>query len=146
MTDMGDHRRMERWAGDPADITYAVAGRSARLPPGAQHIVTPSGEVMVVLPLAQFQLLSTVAGWRPIATASGQDAAEPAEVNRAIAMGEGPVAAWRKYRGLTQIALAELAGVSRFTVMRIETAGAGSGNRNSRRRITSALDIPLERI
>lgn len=152
MTDMEHHRAIDRWPGDGAELPRAVAGWPGAMAGRVQHIVTQGGEVMVVLPLAHFQFLSAVAdphstmvpfhrGGPPPSSWT-----EPAEITRALAAGESPVAAWRKYRGLTQIALAQLAGISRFTIRRMEEAGTGSGNRNSRRCIASALDIPFDRI
>jgi DNA-binding XRE family transcriptional regulator len=70
----------------------------------------------------------------------------PFEVRLAIEGGESPLAAWRRYRQVSQSALARAAGVSRFTVMRIESAGAGAGNRQSRRLLAAALDIPASAI
>jgi len=152
MTDIDHYCAIGRWPGDAGGLPPAIAGWPGSTAGRVQQIVTQGGEVMVVLPLAHFQFLSAMADPHPTmvpvhrggSTSSG--GMEPAEIARAIATGESPVAAWRKYRGLTQIALARLAGVSRFTVMRIETAGVGSGNRNTRRCIAAALDIPLDRI
>jgi DNA-binding XRE family transcriptional regulator len=115
---------------------------------GVQHIVTPAGDVLVVMSLAQYQRMSAAAGPSLL---SAQAAAAPAnpvpsvpsEVEHAIAEGESPLAAWRKYRDISQSKLAREAGVSRFTVMRMEAGGAGAGNRQSRQLLASALGIPV---
>lgn len=114
---------------------------------GAQTIVSPQGDVLVVMPLADFERLSAAAS-SFLLNDTGSEAAPalPAEVSQAIDGGESPLAAWRRYRRVSQSALARAAGVSRFTVMRIESAGAGAGNRQSRRLLAAALDIPVSAI
>jgi ribosome-binding protein aMBF1 (putative translation factor) len=52
------------------------------------------------------------------------------------------VAAWRRYRGLSQVALAKAAGCSQVWLSRIET-GAGHGTPKMRRALAKALDAPL---
>ncbi len=49
----------------------------------------------------------------------------PASVRRALQDVATSVAAWRKLRGLTQAQLAERAGVSRFTIIRLEKGDSG---------------------
>jgi DNA-binding XRE family transcriptional regulator len=108
--------------------------------------------VLVVMPLAHFERLSAAAGSFMLATVeTSEDIGDrlgdepigpvPFEVRLAIEGGESPLAAWRRYRQVSQSALARAAGVSRFTVMRTEAAGAGAGNRQSRRLLAAALDI-----
>jgi DNA-binding XRE family transcriptional regulator len=130
---------------------------------GVQHIVTPQGDVLVVMPLAQYQRMSAAAGTfvfeggpdgggsdRPAAATaipvpgpSILPAPIPCEVQTAIDEGESPLAAWRRHRDISQSRLARLAGVSRFTIMRMEANGAGAGNRHSRKLLASALGIPV---
>jgi DNA-binding XRE family transcriptional regulator len=116
---------------------------------GVQQIVSPQGDVLVVMPLAHFERLSAAAGsfMLPATTNdAGLSSSVPDEVRDAIDAGESPLTAWRRYRQVSQSALARAAGVSRFTVMRIESAGAGAGNRQSRRLLAAALDIPASAI
>ncbi|PXA84082.1 hypothetical protein DMC47_41350 [Nostoc sp. 3335mG] len=116
---------------------------------GVQQIVTPQGDVLVVMPLAHFERLSAAASsfMLPAATNdAGPVHVIPGEVRDAIDAGDSPLTAWRRYRQVSQSALARAAGVSRFTVMRIESAGAGAGNRQSRRLLAAALDIPASAI
>jgi DNA-binding XRE family transcriptional regulator len=116
---------------------------------GVQQIVSPQGDVLVVMPLAHFERLSAAAGSFMLPTVIDDaelPALVPGEVRDAIDAGESPLAAWRRYRQVSQSALARAAGVSRFTVMRIESAGAGAGNRQSRRLLAAALDIPASAI
>ncbi|MDH7640683.1 helix-turn-helix domain-containing protein [Sphingomonas oryzagri] len=112
---------------------------------GVQQIVTPQGDVLVVMPLAHFERLSAAAGMFIFSDERDAEAV-PAEVRVAIDEGESPLAAWRRYRAISQSALARESGVSRFTIMRIEAAGAGAGNRQSRKLLAAALDIPVSAI
>jgi DNA-binding XRE family transcriptional regulator len=129
----------------PNHPVWVLSGAMDR---GVQHILTPQGDVLVVMPLAHFEQLSAAAGSFMLSDAENAaiEAVIPAEVQCAIEGGESPLAAWRRYRDVSQSALARAAGVSRFTVMRIEAAGAGAGNRQSRRLLAAALDIPLSAI
>jgi hypothetical protein len=115
---------------------------------GVQHLVTPQGDVLVVMPLAQFQRMSAAAGCQiqdqPVHFEPAH--LEPAEVRIAVESGASPLAAWRKFRDVSQTELARQAGVSRFTVMRIEASGAGAGNRQSRKLLAGALGIPVAAI
>jgi DNA-binding XRE family transcriptional regulator len=126
-----------------------------------QHIVTPQGDVLVVMPLAQYQAMSAAAGAPAFpGMALGIDAANgpgadrsdapaisgqvtPMQVRQAIAGGESPLGAWRRYRNISQSKLARAAGVSRFTIIRMEAARAGAGNRQSRELLAAALGIPI---
>ena len=56
--------------------------------------------------------------------------------------GRHPIAAWRRYRGLSQAALARKAGLSQVWISRIERGG-GHGSRATRRKLADALDAPL---
>jgi DNA-binding XRE family transcriptional regulator len=115
---------------------------------GVQQIVTPQGDVLVIMPLAQFEQLSAAA--RPFMLVAqpeqGATLEMPGAVQAALDLGESPLAAWRRYRDISQSELARRSGVSRFTIMRIEAAGIGAGNRQSRSRLANALAIPVSSI
>lgn len=120
---------------------------------GVQQIVTPQGDVLVVMPLAHFERLSAAAvsfmldDDRPQEVVHGEaPRLVPSEVQSAIREGESPLAAWRKYRAVSQVALAKASGVSRYTIMRLEAAGAGAGHRQSRQLLAAALDVPINAI
>ncbi len=116
-----------------------------------QKFTAPDGTEMVVLPAADFARLKLLAE-------DGEDQLAAANQLARLAAGEGTmpadvldlildeglsaVAAWRRYRGLTQVALAKAAGCSQVWLGRIE-AGAGHGTPKLRRALAKALDAPL---
>ena len=59
-----------------------------------------------------------------------------------IEHGLSPLAAWRRHRGLSQVALAKKAGLSQVWVGRIE-AGGGYGSQATRRKLAAALEAPV---
>ena len=115
-----------------------------------QIFSTPDGIEMVILPAAEYARLKSLAE-------DGEDRAEADAILARIDAGEGtmpsavlglmldhdlpPIAAWRRYRGLSQAALARAAGLSQVWISRIERGG-GYGSRATRRRLAAALDAP----
>lgn len=69
----------------------------------------------------------------------------PIEVVEAVLAGVHPLRAWREHRGLTQDALAALAGVSAPYLSQIE-GGKRVGAVRTLRRIAAALDVPLDEL
>lgn len=116
-----------------------------------QTFQTPDGTEMVILPAADFARLMALADDREdlvdvTAILARIDAGEgimPGDVLTAV-LEEGltPLAAWRRYRGMTQVELAKRAGFSQVWVGRIE-AGGGYGSLKTRKALAAALDAPL---
>lgn len=116
-----------------------------------QRFTTPDGTEMVVLPARDYERLLALAE-------DGEDIADALAIQARIDAGEGtmpgevlnlildeklsPLAAWRRYRGLSQAELARRAGLSQVWVSRIE-AGGGYGSRATRRKLAEALDAPV---
>jgi DNA-binding XRE family transcriptional regulator len=116
-----------------------------------QIFSAPDGTEMVVLTAAEYARLKLLAE-------EGEDVAAAQSVLARIEAGEGTMpgevlkliideempalAAWRKYRGLSQAALARKAGLSQVWVSRIE-AGGGYGSRETRRKLAEALEAPV---
>jgi DNA-binding XRE family transcriptional regulator len=116
-----------------------------------QTFSAPDGTEMVVLTAAEYARLKLLAE-------DGEDVVAALAIQARIAAGEGtmpsevlklilddemaPLAAWRKYRGLSQAALARKAGLSQVWVSRIE-AGGGYGSRETRRKLAEALEAPV---
>jgi 5-methylcytosine-specific restriction protein A len=67
----------------------------------------------------------------------------PGEVLGAI-LDDGlhPIAAWRRYRGLSQAELARRTGLSQVWLSRIESGG-GTGSAATRRKVAEALEAPV---
>lgn len=53
-----------------------------------------------------------------------------------------PIAAWRRYRGLSQAELARRTGLSQVWLSRIENSG-GTGSAATRRKVAAALEAPV---
>jgi DNA-binding XRE family transcriptional regulator len=116
-----------------------------------QSFTAPDGTEMVVLKAADFERLRQLAE-------DGEDLAEVVAIQARIDAGEGtvpgevvhlmfvdglpPLAAWRRYRGLSQAELARKAGLSQVWVSRIENGG-GYGSRRTRGKLAAALDAPV---
>jgi ribosome-binding protein aMBF1 (putative translation factor) len=116
-----------------------------------QHFIAPDGTEMVVLKAADFERLRDLAE-------EADDVAAALAIEARIAAGEGtvpgevvhlmidedlhPVAAWRRYRGLSQSALARKAGLSQVWISRIERGG-GYGSQRTRRKLADALEAPV---
>lgn len=77
------------------------------------------------------------------ALSSGEDELIPAEYVERLLSGENALRVYRELRGLTQAALAELAGVNRVTVAEIET-GRKQGSVDTLRKLASRLDVALD--
>jgi DNA-binding XRE family transcriptional regulator len=77
--------------------------------------------------------------------ASGEEELIPSAVTYALLDGENPVKVWREYRGMTQQALAESAGISTSYLSQIET-GKREGKTAVLQAIAHALNLTLDDI
>lgn len=116
-----------------------------------QRFKAPDGTEMVVLRAEDWERLRAFAE-------DEEDVRESEAILRRIEAGEGtvpgevvhftivdgltPLGAWRRYRGLSQAAVAAKAGLSQVWVGRIENGG-GYGSRETRRKLAAALDAPI---
>ncbi|MEQ1540568.1 MAG: helix-turn-helix domain-containing protein [Sphingorhabdus sp.] len=116
-----------------------------------QKFTAPDGTEMVVLPAADYARLKllaqdsedTLAARDQLDRLSNGEGTMPARVLDSILDdGMTAIAAWRRYRGMTQVALAKAAGCSQVWLSRIE-AGAGHGTPKIRKALAKALDAPL---
>ena len=113
-----------------------------------QKITTPGGEVLVVMPLADYEALLDAAD---IAAAdrvradiaTGHDEMVPAEIADRLLDGETPVKVWREHRGLTARALAQVAGVSASYLSQIES-GAKPGSTTALGKLARALGLQID--
>ena len=124
---------------------------------GKSQIIHTDGEDLIVIARSEYEALLARAGdeasedtmtARIIAAtgakiARGEDVALPAAVWAAIESGEHPIRAIRKHRGLTQMEVAERAGLRQGYIADIE-AGKKKGSAASLKAIAAALDVPLD--
>ena len=119
-----------------------------------QSFAAPDGTEMVILEASDYARLKQLAG----EDEEEQDVADARKILAEIRDGAGtmpgevlnlildedltPLAAWRRYRGLSQAALARRAGLSQVWISRIERGG-GYGSRDTRRKLAAALDAPF---
>lgn len=116
--------------------------------PSLQTITSPSGETLVVLPLAEYEALidaSDVAEAQKTRAglASDQEELVPAEVVARLINAENPIRVWREHRGLSAKALAEAAGISSPYLSELET-GKKEGKVSVLKRIAEALSVDLD--
>ena len=117
-----------------------------------QTIKAPDGSELVVLPRADYERLTAAAedaadalayDRAKAALASGADELVSAEVAERLLTGESSLRVWRRYRGLTQTALARAAAVPQSVISAIET-GKRSPSLKTLRALARALGVDLE--
>lgn len=111
-------------------------------------MTSPDGEALVVLPEAEYDALldQLDAARHELAMQryrAGHDEALTAEQALAYAQALTPLAFWRKHRGVTQQALADLVGISQSYVADLE-AGRRQGSPSLLLRIAKALRTSVE--
>lgn len=116
-------------------------------PDRPQTILTPGGETMVVLPLAEYDRLldrADIGSAERIQAevAAGHDEALPAELVKAIVAGAEPIGVWRRHRGLSGRALAAMAGISTAYLSELES-GRKAGSLSVLRAIAEALRVDI---
>lgn len=115
---------------------------------GPQKIVTPSGETLVVLPIADYEALLSasdiVAAERVLAeVAAGRDEFVPEAIVNRLLEGENAIRLWREHRGLSATKLAEQAQVSATYLSELET-GKKAGSVAVLGRIANALGLTID--
>ena len=117
-----------------------------------QKIVTPEGETLVVLPLAEYERLreaaddleDVVAGDKARAEiAAGRDELVPAAMLDRLLDGENAVRVWRQHRGMNARQLAAAAGLSAAYLSEIETGRKAPGLA-ALRKLAVALQVDLD--
>jgi DNA-binding XRE family transcriptional regulator len=116
-----------------------------------QHFTAPDGTKMVVLTAAEFDRLRELAEDAEDVIAAtlqlerirqGEQGVPGEVVGFMLNDGLSPIAAWRKFRSLSQADLAARVGCSQVWLSKIES-GAARGAAKLRRAIATALDAPL---
>ncbi len=110
---------------------------------GKQVVVIPADDYRVLLEKAE--MLDDVAAYdrAKAELAASDDELVPALVANAILDGENPVRVWRLHRDMSQVQLAEAAGISQAYLAQIET-GKREGTLSLYRSLADALEIDLD--
>lgn len=113
-----------------------------------QRIVTPGGETLVVVPLAEYEALLDAADIGAAdkvraGIAEGQDELVPAAIATRLLGDESPIRVWREHRRITASALAKKSGISAGYLSELES-GKKSGSITALGRIAEALDLAIE--
>jgi len=119
-----------------------------------QTIITPSGETLVILPLAEYEaLLDAAAGAdedaadvaaydeAKAALAAGAEAILPPEVCKLLLNGDSRLKAIRRWRGLQQSEVAAQAGIGQGYLSDLEH-GKRAGASETLAKIARVLDVP----
>jgi DNA-binding XRE family transcriptional regulator len=116
------------------------------------HTKTPSGEDIVLLPLAEYERLRELAEDAYDSRLAERALAELAEGSvelishadiSALLAARSPVSFWRQRRGLTQAVLAKTAKISQAYLAQIEK-GARKGDVTLYQRLAAALRVDVE--
>ena len=119
-----------------------------------QTIMTPTGERLIILLEADYNLLLEAAenaADRSAAAdikrklANGEEEMLPSAFVDRMLSGENVLRLWREYRGLSSAALAEKAGVSQSYISEIET-GKKDGSVRTMKKLAEALNVSLDDI
>ena len=110
---------------------------------GKQVVIIPADEYRILVDKAE--MLDDVAAYdrAKAALAAGDEELVPAQVANAILDGENPVRVWRLHRDMSQVQLAEAAGISQAYLAQIET-GKREGTLSLYRSLADALELDLE--
>src|SRR5205085_11823788 len=99
----------------------------------ARVVVTPEGLAEMVEDAAAIAASHATRGQETV----------PAEMVSRLVAGENPVKVWREYRGFSQRALAERAGLNFAYLSQIET-GARKGSTRTIKKLAGALSVDLD--
>ena len=110
---------------------------------GKQVVIIPADEYRVLVEKAE--MLDDVAAYdrARAALTAGDEELVPALVANALLDGENPVRVWRRHRDMSQVQLAEAAGISQAYLAQIET-GKREGTLSLYRSLADALQVDLD--
>ena len=114
----------------------------------AQKIVTPGGETLILVPLAEYEALidaADIAAADRIRAdvAAGRDEVVPGSLVNRLIDGENAIRVWREYRGLTAAHLAAKAEISPAYLSELET-GKKTGTVETLRKIANVLKLDID--
>ena len=108
-----------------------------------EYVVLPWADYQALLEAAEGAIDGALLDAFREKLASGEKETISAAVVDTLLAGANPVKVWREYRGLTQDALATLAGISKAYLCQIETGKRG-GAIKTLRAIATALGVTVD--
>jgi DNA-binding XRE family transcriptional regulator len=108
--------------------------------------------VYAVVPIADYraliekaEMLDDVAAFdkAEAALAAGEDELVPSDIADSLLANVNAVKVWREYRGMSQVALADAAGLSQAYIAQIET-GKREGRIDAYKAIASVLEVDID--
>ena len=117
-----------------------------------REIIERGGEKFVVLPLIEFEhlqddaeMLEDILAYQEAKKRTENEESFPSSVVHPLIDGENPIKIYRKYRKMTQVQLAEKAGIARAYLAQLET-GKKQGSVAVLKSVAAALDLELDDI
>ncbi|NCW17978.1 MAG: XRE family transcriptional regulator [Betaproteobacteria bacterium] len=110
-----------------------------------EYVVLPWAEYQALLEVAEDAIDGALLDAFRQKLATGQEETIPATIVDMLLAGANPIKVWREYRGLTQDALANQAGISKAYLCQIET-GKREGAIKTLRAIATALGVTVDEL
>ena len=110
-----------------------------------EYVVLPWAEYQALLEAAEDAIDGALLDAFRQKLATGQEETIPATIVDMLLAGANPIKLWREYRGLTQDALANRAGISKAYLCQIET-GKREGAIKTLRAIATALGVTVDEL
>jgi DNA-binding XRE family transcriptional regulator len=110
-----------------------------------EYVVLPWAEYQALLEAAEDAIDGALLDDFRQKLATGQEETIPATIVDMLLAGANPIKVWREYRGLTQNALANQAGISKAYLCPIET-GKREGAIKTLRAIAKALGVTVDEL
>ena len=110
-----------------------------------EYVVLPWAEYQALLEAAEDAIDGALLDAFRQKLATGQEETIPATIVDMLLAGANPIKVWREYRGLTQDALANRAGISKAYLCQIET-GKREGAIKTLRAIATALGVTVDEL
>jgi DNA-binding XRE family transcriptional regulator len=110
-----------------------------------EYVVLPWEEYQALLEAAEDAIDGALLDAFRQKLATGQEETIPATIVDMLLAGANPIKVWREYRGLTQDALANQAGISKAYLCQIET-GKREGAIKTLRAIATALGVTVDEL
>ncbi len=118
----------------------------------SREIIERGGEKFIVLPLLEFEhlvddseMLDDIRSFDEAISKSKNEERMPASLVHELVAGANAIRVYRNYRGMTQLELAEKAGIARAYLAQLET-GKKQGSVGSLKAIAVALGLDLDDI